>query len=192
MTEESPDHVAGLLMDWARGNERALASLVPLVYPELRRLAHSYLRSERHDHTMQSTDLVNEAFLRMLGGSRGELRNRAHFVALASRLMRQILVDHARGRQADKRAGGFRIDLEEVVNLPIKDDVQLLALDEALTELSSLDERQARIVEMKFFGGLRTLDIAQVLGVSLTTVEREWAVARLVLRRRMDATPSGP
>jgi RNA polymerase sigma factor (TIGR02999 family) len=105
--------------------------------------------------------------------------------------MRQILVDHARGRQADKRAGGLRIDLEEVVNLPIKDDVQLLALDEALTELSSLDERQARIVEMKFFGGLRTLDIAQVLGVSLTTVEREWAVARLVLRRRMDATPSG-
>jgi RNA polymerase sigma-70 factor (ECF subfamily) len=131
---------------------------------------------------------VNEAFMRLVGSQPLELQNRAHFVAIASRLMRQILVDYTRNRRANKRDGGCRIDIEALVNLPIGGDVQLEALDDALEELSRLDERQARIVEMKFFGGLTAPEIAQVLGISLTTVERDWAVARLWLRREMDAT----
>jgi RNA polymerase sigma factor (TIGR02999 family) len=188
MPADSPGQVTTLLQHWVGGDERALGDLVPMVYQELRRLAHYHMQSERSDHTLQSTALVNEAFLRLLGSEPVELQNRAHFIGIASRLMRQILVDYARSREAGKREAGFRIDIEALAELPIPGDAQLLVLDDALESLSQLDERQARIVEMKFFGGLTAPEIAQVLGVSLTTVERDWAVARLWLRRQMDGT----
>jgi RNA polymerase sigma factor (TIGR02999 family) len=188
MPESHSGRVTQLLQDWAGGNENALDDLVPLVYQELRRLARRQLRRESPEHTLQSTALVNEAFVRLVGSQPGELRDRVHFVAVASHLMRQILVDHSRSRRARKRDGGLRIDLEALANTPITDDAQLEALNDALEELSRLDERQSRIVEMKFFGGLTAPEIAEVLGVSLATVERDWAVARLWLRRQMDAS----
>jgi len=178
MSEDPSGQVTQLLMHWVAGDEKALGDLVPVVYQELRRLAHYHLQSERSDHTLQSTALVNEAFQRLLGSQPVELQNRGHFVAVASRLMRQILVDYARNRHANKRDRGYRIDIEALANLPIKGDDQLVALDDALGDLAQLDERQAKIVEMKFFGGLTAPEISQVLGVSLTTVERDWAVAR--------------
>jgi RNA polymerase sigma factor (TIGR02999 family) len=190
MSVDSSGHVTTLLQRWARGDQAAFGDLVPMVYQELRRLAHHRLKSERSDHTLQSTALVNEAFLRLLGSEPAELQNRAHFIAIASRLMRQILVDYMRRRAAVKRDGGCRIDVELLAELPIQGDAQLLALDEALESLSRQDDRQARIVEMKFFGGLTAPEIAEVLGISLTTVERDWAVARLWLRRQMDVATS--
>jgi RNA polymerase sigma factor (TIGR02999 family) len=193
MPAESSGDVTVLLQRWAQGDEAAFGDLVPLVYQELRRLAHHRLKSERPGHTLQSTALVNEAFLRLLGSEPAELQNRAHFIAISSRLMRQILVDYMRRRAAGKRDGGCRIDVELLADLPIQSDAQLLTLDEALEGLSHQDDRQARIVEMKFFGGLTAPEIAEVLGISLTTVERDWAVARLWLRRQMDgAAPSRP
>ena len=190
MPEDPSGRVTTLLMHWAGGDEKALGELVPVVYNELRRLAHHHLQSERPDHTLQSTALVNEAFLRLVGSEPVALQGRAHFVAVASRLMRQILVDYARNRQASKRDGGCRIDVDALANLPVKGEAQLVALDDAIQELSKFDERQAKIVEMKFFGGLTTSEISRALGVSLTTVERDWSVARLWLRRQMDGAPS--
>jgi RNA polymerase sigma factor (TIGR02999 family) len=186
MPEKSSGQVTELLQLWVGGDEKALGALMPLVYRELRRLAHYHLQSERQGHTLQSTALVNEAFMRFVGNQPAHLQNRGHFVAVASRLMRQILVDHAREREAKKRDGGRRIDVEVLDNFAVHNDAQLLALDDALQSLSQVDERQARIVDMKFFGGLTSAVIARVLGVSLTTVERDWAVARLWLRRQME------
>jgi RNA polymerase sigma factor (TIGR02999 family) len=187
MTEESTNDVSQLLQQWVGGDQQALTELMPMVYDELRRMAHRQLQAERSDHTLQSTALVNEAFIRFLGQQPSQLQNKNHFIAVAARLMRQILVDHARARQASKRDGGHRIDVEALDNLAIKDDAQLLALDDALTSLAQIDERQARIVDMKFFGGLTAPAISEVLGVSLTTVERDWAFARLWLRKQMKA-----
>jgi len=182
-----PSQVTALLERWRKGDEGALHQLVPLLYQELRRLAHYYLRSERPDHTLQSTALVHEAYLRLAGGQQVP-ENRAHFFAVASRAMRQILVDYARIRAASKRDGGIRIDLDNVETLPVNGDAELLALDEALQKLSSLDERQARIVEMKFFGGLSAPEISETLGISRATVDRDWAVARVWLHREMSRT----
>lgn len=189
MPEVQSDRVTQLLQDWVGGDEKALAALVPLVYQELRRLARRHLRSERPGHTLQSTALVNEAFVRLVRSQPVEVRDRAHFVAVASHLMRQVLVDYSRTRRARKRDAGFRVDLDKLADLPVTDDEQMEALNAALEELSRLDERQGRIVEMKFFGGLTASEIAQVLEVSLATVERDWAVARLWLRRRIDTAP---
>ncbi len=186
MPEDPSGQVTTLLTHWAGGDQKALGELVPVVYNELRRLAHLQLQGERPDHTLQSTALVNEAFIRLVGSRPADLQSRAHFVAVASRLMRQILVDYARNRQANKRDGGCRIDIDALANLPVIGDLQLVALDDAIQELAKLDERQAKIVEMKFFGGLTAPEISRVLGVSLTTVERDWSVARLWLRRQMD------
>jgi len=158
------------------------------MHRELRRLAHYHLKSERADHTLQSTALVNEAFLRLLGSQPVELQNRSHFIAVASRLMRQILVDYARSRGASKRDGGCRIALENLADLPGAEDTELVALDQALDELSRLDARQARIVEMKFFGGLSAPEISGVLGISRATVDRDWATARVWLHRQMSGT----
>jgi RNA polymerase sigma factor (TIGR02999 family) len=185
MSQHSTGEVSELLQLWVEGDQRALTELMPLVYDELRRMAHSQLRAERTDHTLQSTALVNEAFIRFLGNHPTQLQNRGHFIAVASRLMRQILVDHARTRQASKRDGGHRIEVEVLDKLAIKDDAQLLALDDALKSLAQVDERQARIVDMKFFGGLTAPAIGDVLGVSVATVERDWAFARLWLRKQM-------
>lgn len=185
MPEQHPARVTELLLQWVQGDEQALHALMPLIYQELRRLAHHHLQAERDDHTLQSTALVNEAFLRLLGGQPIDVQSRAHFVAVASRLMRQILVDYARSRHAGKRSGGLRVDLAELINLPEEGDVELLALDHALSDLSRFDKRQASIVEMKFFGGLSAPEIAAVTGLSRATVDRDWATARVWLRRQM-------
>jgi RNA polymerase sigma-70 factor, ECF subfamily len=184
MPDERPGQVTELLRQWREGDEKALDALVPLVYRKLRRLAHYHLQSEKPGHSLQSTALVHEAYLRLVGGQPvGE--NRAQFMGIASRLMRQILVDSARTRIALKRDGGCRVILEAVENMPIHRDAQLLALDDALNELSRIDERQGTIVEMKFFGGLSAAEISEELGVSAATVHRDWAVARVWLHRQM-------
>ena len=181
--------IAELLQRWAKGDRQALGDLAPVVYQELRRLAHRQLRSERAGHTLQSTALVNEAYIRLLEGQPCALTDRGHFIAVASRTMRQILVEYARGRRAQKRNGGYRIALEEeLAGLPISGDDELVALDGALDELSRIDERQGRIVEMRFFGGLSMSEIADVLGISVATVKREWSTARIWLRREMSRT----
>jgi RNA polymerase sigma factor (TIGR02999 family) len=185
MSEQPSERVTELLQQWVRGDKKALTGLIPLVYGELQRLAHHQLQSERTDHTLQSTALVNEAFLRLLGSQPADLRNREHFVAVAARLMRQILVDYARSRGTAKRDAGYRIDIEALAELPVTDDAQLLALHDALESLSQVDERQAKIVEMKFFGGLTAPEISRVLGLSLSTVDRDWATARVWLHRQM-------
>ena len=181
MSERS-GQITGLLHRWVKGDEKALDEVVPVVYEELRRLAHYHLKSERPDHTLQSTALVHEAFMRMMGSQPAQFQNRAHFIAIASRLMRQVLVDYARERRAGKRDGGCRIAFELRI-CPINGDAELLALDDALDELSRIDERQAKIVEMKFFGGLSAPEISQVLGLSRATVDRDWATARVWLHR---------
>jgi RNA polymerase sigma factor (TIGR02999 family) len=186
--EDPSSQVTELLQHWVQGDERALHDLVPVVYQELRRLARYHLESERTEHTLQSTALVHEAFLRLLGGQPVELQNRAHFIAVASRLMRQILVDYARNRRALKRDGGSRIDFEELAKLAVRADEDLVALDDALDELSRLDERQGKIVELKFFGGLSAPEISELLGVSRATVDRDWATARVWLHRQMSRT----
>jgi RNA polymerase sigma factor (TIGR02999 family) len=188
MPPDQPDRFIELLQQWKQGDEEALGTLLPLVYKELRRLAHYHLQSERQDHTLQSTALVHEAYIRLLGNSSVNLQNRGHFIAVASRLMRQILVDYARERGAAKRDGGCRIALEYLDALPLAGDAELLALDDALKELSRIDERQAKIVEMKFFGGLSAPEISEVLGLSRATVDRDWATARVWLHRQIKKT----
>src|SRR5271170_7401224 len=190
MPEDPSGQLTELLQRWKEGDEESFRTLVPLVYKELRRLAHYHLQGERPDHTLQSTALVHEAYLRLLGGEPPELQNRAHFVAVASRLMRQVLVDYARERRASKRDGGCRIAFEYLDALPVNGDAELLALDDALGELSRVDERQAKIVEMKFFGGLSAPEISQILGLSRITVDRDWATARVWLHRQMSRTAS--
>jgi len=174
-----------LLERWAGGDEQALSALVPLVHAELKRIARGKLRAERANHTLQSAALVNEVFLRLVGSAPQELQNRAHFVAIASKLMRQILVDHSRQRHALKRDGGDRVDLEAIDALEAGNDAELIGLDDALSELSRVDERQAKIVELKFFGGLSAPEVAELLGLSRATVDREWATARAWLHRQM-------
>jgi RNA polymerase sigma factor (TIGR02999 family) len=185
MPEVQSGQVTELLQRWVQGDEKALGVLAPVVYQELQRLAHYHLKSEPADHTLQSTALVNEAFLRLIGGDPVRLQNRGHFIAIASRLMRQILVDYARSRGARKREAGVRIVIDDLDELPVTEDAGLVALDQALDELSRVDERQCKVVEMKFFGGLSAAEISEVLGISLATVERDWRTARVFLRREM-------
>lgn len=185
LPEAQSNGVTQLLMRWKMGDERALNQLAPIVYKELRRLAHYYLRSERPEHTLESAALVHEAYLRLIGGEPVELQNRDHFFAVASRLMRQVLVDYARSRKAAKRDGGFRVSLSNAMDVPITNEEDVVALDRALEELARIDERQAKIVELKFFGGLSSTSAAAVLDISRATVDREWAVARLWLHRHM-------
>jgi RNA polymerase sigma factor (TIGR02999 family) len=159
---------------------------MPLVYTELRRMAGHHLRRERGDHTLQSTALVHEAYLRLAGQDPPEWQNRAHFFAIAARLMRQILIDHARTRDAKKRgSGACTLILDESISLPQKVNLDVIDLDRALTELSELDGQQSRIVELRFFGGLTIEDTSEVLGVSPATVKRDWLVARAWLLRAM-------
>ncbi len=181
--------VTDLLSRWRAGDARALELLIPLVYGELRSLAHHYLRQERPDHTLQSTALVHEAYVRLVGGRLPQLENRSHFFGVAARLMRQILVEWARGQRAAKRGGGMTtIALADVEQVAQRLDVDLLLLDDALTELARLDERQSRIVELRYFTGLSIDETAEVLGISPATVSREWTTARAWLRREIART----
>jgi RNA polymerase sigma factor (TIGR02999 family) len=187
VSADAPQQVTGLLAQWRAGDSAALESLIPLVYGELRRVAHSYLRGERRGHTLQSTALVNEVYLRLAGQEPGQINNRAHFVRVAAHLMRQILVDYARAQRTTKRHGGRRVELDEsLLPLPLA-DVDVIALDDALSALAQLDPDQARIVEMRFFGGLSIEDTATALGVSPATVKREWRTARTWLSRELAA-----
>jgi RNA polymerase sigma factor (TIGR02999 family) len=183
---ESPSQPVSVLLDeWRAGSREALQALIPVVYEELRRIARHHLRQERPDHTLQSTALVHEAYLRLIKQGPADVETRAHFLAVASQLMRQILVDHARRHRAAKRGGGLKLELTEAMCLQKAPGVDLIALDNALNELARLDPQQSRIVEMRFFGGLSIEDTAEVIGVSRTTVKREWATARAWLLREM-------
>jgi len=190
MADDQTGLVSRLLRHWTEGDEKALTELLPLVYDELRRVARAHLRRERADHTLQSTALVHEAYLRLLGSQPPDLRNRPHFIAVASRLIRQILVDYARDRKAAKRDGGCRLAIEYLDALPVSGDGELLALNDALNDLYRTDERQAKIVDMKFFGGLSSPEVSEVLGLSRATVDRDWATARAWLCRHMGADRS--
>ncbi len=183
----SPTHeVTQLLVAWGNGDKAALDRLMPLVYEELRRLARHYMSRERPGHTLQSTALVNEAYLRLVEQEGMRWENRAHFFGIAARLMRQILVEHARSRQAAKRGGGqYRLSLSRVDRLASAPDINLLALDDALGRLEALDPQKSRIVELRYFGGLGIEETAEVIGVSPATVKRDWSMARAWLRREL-------
>lgn len=185
---QSPEGITQLLIDWGNGDPAALEKLMPLVYSELRRLATNYLRRERTGHTLQPTALVNEAYLKLVGQKNTKWQNRAQFFAISAQLMRRILVDHARRHQADKRGGSEkrRLSITSAEELVAQPAVDLLALNEALDELSKMDPQQGRIVELKFFGGLSIDETAEVLGIGHATVEREWKSARAWLRRQLE------
>ena len=174
-----------LLVRWRAGEQDALEALIPLVYKELRDIARRQLRRERPSHTLQSAALVNEAYLRLFDQRPFDTENRAHFLAVASRLMRQILVDYARSHGAAKRGADRRVELDTSLILPQAPTADMVALDDALNDLSRLDEQQGRVMELRFFGGLATEEIALVLGISPSTVKRDWNVAKAWLTRQM-------
>jgi RNA polymerase sigma-70 factor (ECF subfamily) len=181
-----PSEITGLLVDWSRGDTAALERLMPLVVDELRHLARSHFRREPDGHTLQPTALVNEVYLRLAGQRQVQWDNRSQFFAFAATLMRRVLVDHAKARRTAKRGGDIRkISLQDVIGLSEPEDVDLLALDDALSALAEIDPRQSRIVELRFFAGLTHEEIADVLGVSVSTVKREWRTARLWLYRQI-------
>jgi len=186
----SPEVVTQLLNDWSKGDQNALNQLMPLVYAELRRLAASYLSRERSDHTLQPTALVNEAYLRLIDQNGVAWENRAQFFGIAAQMMRRILVNHARDRHADKRGGPelLRVSLDDAISFFEERDVNLVALDEALTRLEEMDQRQSQIVELRFFGGLTIEEVAAQLHTSPATVKREWATAKLWLQRELSRT----
>jgi RNA polymerase sigma-70 factor (ECF subfamily) len=182
----TPETVTRLLAAARLGDRNALDELMPIVFDELHRIASGYMRRERAGHTLQPTALVNEVYLKLVADSGVEWQGRAHFVGVAARLMRNILVDHARARGAAKRNAGERVSIAEVDGAVEARDVDLLALDEALERLAALDADLARVVELRYFGGLTTRETAEALGVSTATVEREWATARGWLRRELE------
>jgi RNA polymerase sigma-70 factor (ECF subfamily) len=186
----SSNSVTELLARWSEGDAAAREALVPVVYNELRRVAGRCLAGQ-HNQTLQSTALVHEAYLRLVGQASPQVENRAHFFGIAARLMREILVDHARMRGAAKRGGhNLTLALDEAVALPQKREVDLVALDDALNGLAALDVRQSQIVDLRFFGGLSIEDTSYVLGISPATVKREWATARLWLHREISRSES--
>ena len=181
-----PENITHLLKAWSEGDEQALDRLTPLVYAELRQQAARYLRRERRGHTMQTTALINEAYLRLIDAKEVRWQGRAHFFAIAANLMRRILVDHARRRDAEKRGGSqIRLTLDHTIAAAKRSDVDLLAIDEALTRLAAIDPQQAQVVELRFFSGLSVEETATALGISPRTVKRDWSVARAWLRREI-------
>lgn len=190
MTSPAPDSVTRLLKEWTGGDPAARDLLIAAVYDELRRIAQRHMRKEPTDHTLQTTALVNEAYLRLIE-QETPWQGRAHFFAIAAQLMRRILIDHARARDTAKRGGHYgRTTLSDVADLAGARSVDLIALDRALTALAEFDPRQGRVVEMRFFGGLTIQETAEVLGVSHTIVEREWSLARAWLRRELESASS--
>ena len=184
MSELPPKTVSKLLANWHAGDNEALRAAVPLVYAELRRLAHHYLQNERPGHTLQSTALVHEAYLRLEKQGAAEYQNREHFLAICAQLMRQILVDYARSRNAARRDGGYRLTLDD--NLAFKTrSLDMVALDDALKELAKLNQQQSRIVELRFFGGLSIEETSRAMNLSPTTVKKHWSMARLWLHHQM-------
>jgi RNA polymerase sigma-70 factor, ECF subfamily len=186
MTEGQTHDVTQLLMDWTNGDQAALDKLVPIVEQELRRLAHHYMRGERPGHTLQTTALVNEAFVRLVNRKSIQWQNRAHFFGIAAQLMRRILVDHARSHACEKRGGwAEKLELNETLVVSQHKASEVIALDEALHQLELIDPRQSRIVELRFFGGLTVEETAEVLHVSPVTIKREWSTAKAWLYREL-------
>jgi RNA polymerase sigma factor (TIGR02999 family) len=185
------DSPTQLLLRWRSGDQEALQALIPLVYKELRLAARRCLRAERPDHTLQSTELVHEAYLRLAADRPASTVNKAHFVAVAAKLMRQILVDYARRRAAAKRGPQYKVELSENFDLPQPTNVDLVELDHALTRLSQRDAQQERIVELRFFGGLTVEETAEALEVSPATVKRDWSMAKAWLTREVGRSSIG-
>ena len=182
------NEVTQLLLSWSNGNEHALDELLPLVYSELKRIARRHMARENPGHTLQTSALINEAYLKLVNQQGIEWQNRAHFFAVAAQVMRHILIDHARGRHFAKRgAGAQKISLDEKVAVSDEHAAELVSLDDALTALNKLDSRKGRIVELRFFGGLSIEETAEVLKISPVTVTREWRAARAWLRREMSS-----
>src|SRR2546423_603367 len=184
----SPQAVTQLLIDWTNGSQAARDELMPLVYEELRRLAHRHMGRERPGHTLQTSGLVNEASLRLVDQTNVHWKNRAHFFAIAAQIMRRILVDYARSRRYAKRGGGARqVSLNEALIVSEGRSAEVVALDDALKGLAAIDQRKSQIVELRFFGGLSIEETAEVLGVSPGTVMRDWTLAKAWLRKEMTA-----
>lgn len=187
--EPSPEEITGLLLDWGKGDKAALDRVIPIVYQELRRLAHRQMRRERAGDTLQTTALINEAYLRLVDYARVRPRDRAHFFAIAAQAMHRILIERARSRRSAKRgSGGQKISLEEAADVSNERAADLVALDEALTNLAAIDPRKAEIVELKYFGGMTIEETAEVLEVSTPTVERDWHMAKIWLHREISRT----
>lgn len=188
-----PEQITDLLIEWNNGSAEALDKLLPMVETELRRIAANYMRRERLGHTLQTTALVNEAYLKLVDQHQVRWQNRSHFFALASKLMRRILVDHARSQGRVKRGGdALHVDLEDVAVLSPEKSEELLALEEALARLALFDKRKSEIVEMRFFGGLTINEVAEVLGLAPVTVMLHWRLAKAWLQREMRATGNEP
>jgi RNA polymerase sigma-70 factor, ECF subfamily len=186
MSSPMPDEVTGLLLAWSQGDEGALQKLVPMVYEELRRLAHRYMSQERAGHTLQTTALVHEVYQRLIDTPHVGWHDRTHFLAVCAQFMRRILVDHARSHGYLKRGGGLQqVPLDEALDLPQAGGTDLVAIDGALTELAGIDARKARVVELRFFGGLTVQETARVLQVSPETVLRDWKMAKVWLLREL-------
>jgi|SRR5438067_1982566 len=178
----SPHRVTQLLAEWSHGDNAALVELTPLVYEELRRLAHHFMEGQRPDHTLQTTALVNEAYMRLADQTKPSWQNRAHFFAVAARAMRQILVNYARSNRAQKRGGGaLKVELDEVAIISPEESKEIVDLHEALERLAALNSRKAQVVELKYFGGLNYDEMAEVLKISPVTVRRDWEFAKLWL-----------
>jgi RNA polymerase sigma factor (TIGR02999 family) len=186
MTTLSQDDVTGLLHEWRQGDKSAFDKLMPIVYDEIRRIAHRYMQKERDGHTLQTTALINEAYVRLVGQQKIEWQNRAHFFAVTAQVMRHVLIDHARRLQNAKRGGGVQhIALDHVDAMSPERAKELIALDEALSELAKLDPRKSRVVELRYFGGLSLEETADILEISLMTVRRDWRAAKAWLYRRV-------
>jgi RNA polymerase sigma factor (TIGR02999 family) len=189
VNEPRTENITHLLIDVSRGNQTAIDELLPLVYGELRSLASNYLRRERTDHTLQPTALVHEAYLRLVDQTQVNWQNRAHFFGMAAQMMRRILVDHARAHNASKRGGEYqKLQLDEKIDSVAERSTELIALDDALTELSTVDEVKSRIVELRYFAGLTVEETAEVLGVTPVTINRHWRMAKAWLFGRIHNT----
>jgi RNA polymerase sigma factor (TIGR02999 family) len=186
MVTPSSDEVTEMLVDWGNGDQTALNKLIPLVYDELRRMAHHYMARESPDHTLQTTALVNDAYLRLTDQKRTSWQNRAQFFGIAAQLMRRILVDHARSHTYAKRGGGtIKVPIDETAVVGPQRAANILALDEALNQLAVIDARKCQIVELRYFGGFTVEETATLLGVSEVTVMRDWSLAKAWLRREI-------
>ena len=184
--EPSPEEITGLLIDWGNGDKAALDRVIPMVYQELRRLAHRQMRRERAGDTLQTTALINEAYMRLVDYARVRPRDRAHFLSIAAQAMRRVLIERARSRRSAKRGSGAqKLSLDGVADVSAERGADLVALDEALTQLAAIDPRKSRLVELKYFGGLTNEESAEVLEISTPTVERDWRTAKMWLHREI-------